>query len=107
MRFRPTQTNLVIDLDTDDASDTVRAIVRYFVPRYAKKVYFLSDQPAEWCGSGDGLSRVVEGQEPSNFIRSCRVVQRGFELFVVSPHDSRAGKEQWRALARELAAGAA
>ena len=107
MRFRPSATNLAIDLDTEDASEVVKALVQFFVPRYSRKVYFLSDQSAVWSQSVSGLSRVAENQEPSNFLRSCRVVQKGSELFVVAPRDSGFTQAQWRALADQLDAGAA
>ena len=107
MRFRATDSNLVINLDTIEAPKVVAAIVGFFVPRFAKKIYFLSDQQATWSRSISGLSRVTENQEPSNFTDSVRIIQRGQELVVVAASDSQVSRDQWRSLAKELAAGAA
>ncbi|MGH8054813.1 MAG: hypothetical protein ACREP4_12930 [Stenotrophomonas sp.] len=107
MQFRVTSSNLTIALDESEAQNVVSAVTRYLVPRFAKKIYFLSDQLAVWHQEIEGLSRVIEDQEPSNFLSSFRIVQRGSDLYVVAATRSKFSPENWRSLTKELMASAA
>ena len=104
MRYRATLDNLIIEAPTRSAADCVRRLVQLLVPRYTNKVYLLVD-PEVSLGTltEDGLAVVQPGSEPSNFLESFRLIQRGTELTVVSSRSHRFGADEWRALAKELA----
>ncbi|BDU16518.1 hypothetical protein [Lysobacter auxotrophicus] len=102
MRFKATDHNLTIDMDSDDPTELLRGVAGALVPRYARKIYFHSDQPIRTAING--VTVAVDGQEPTNFLRSFRVIHRGNTITVVSSNDRRFSQDLWRLLAEELLA---
>ena len=104
MRFKATQSNLMIQIEHEEVAEFLRKAIAYLVPRFTKGVYVLAE-PAELASAIPVGARVVlSGQEPSNFLSSFRIILRPGEAVVVSSTEHRLTRDQWREVAEHVGA---
>ena len=100
-RFTPSNENLRIAVDDSAVEDYVVAAARVLLKDGARKVYFLGSREREYpslvqrgCA---GLTVLMPGEEPSNFLESSRIIHRDGEIILVGA--SAKHTAQWRELA--------
>ena len=108
-RFTAGADNLRIEVDESSADQYAIAAAWALIRAGSRKVYFLGrpgrTYPSIRAAANAGISEVEEGQEPSNFLSSTRILHSEGELSVVSAKKLR--KDQWRAIATEIEASVA
>jgi hypothetical protein len=105
-RFTPSNDNLSIAIDDSAVEAYVVAGARALLKNGARKVYFLGSSGRRYPllrqrGSA-GVTVVMPGQEPSNFLESSRIIHREGEIILVSGKVTH--KAQWREVASEIEA---
>jgi hypothetical protein len=105
-RFTPSGNNLCIAVDDSSAEVYALAAAEALRKGGARKVYFRGvdgqDYPALVQLGQRGITLVLSGQEPSNFLTSSRVLHQDGELVIVSDKPMR--KEQWWEVAESIEA---
>lgn len=104
MRFTPTKNKLEILLESDEVAQCVQKVASFLIPRIAQKVYLLAEPAGLFDGVVKGVTVVTEGQEPSNFLSSFRIILRPDEMVVVGSRECPLTKSDWRKLGEGLAA---
>lgn len=102
MRFKISLENLIIELGENDPSIIINEACALLVPRFTNKVYFSSDTPIQIKNQLAGLKSIQNGNEPSNFYQSFRIIKRRSELVVVSSNAQRFSEKQWKDFAAEI-----
>jgi hypothetical protein len=108
VRYTKEASRLVLDVEPSDVEQTVACVKRFFVPRYARKMYFLGDDDRTYPGlellaeQCNDFTIVREGAEPTNLLQSCRVVHQENALVVVPGEHSRRRFDEWDALIAQI-----
>ena len=106
MKFRPTHDNRVIVAGVDEASAIVERAADLLTPEYTENIYLLCEGSQRIGAEHPGLRRINPGQEPSNFLQSCRIIVRDGEIVIVSSKEQVLSKQQWRSIGDTLRASA-
>ena len=105
-RFTPSNHNLRIAVDDSAVEAYVVAAARALLKGGARKVYFLGAPERQYPSLRQrgcaGLTVVVPGQEPSNFLESSRIIHGDGEVILVSANLMQ--KAQWREVASGIEA---
>ena len=104
MRYTPTENNLVIQYVASELTPLINGVVSLLVPKYTQKVYILAEPMSLYSLSLKNVVVVTRGNEPSNFLRSFRLILREEEIVVVPSHSHHVSQSEWRAFAKELLA---
>jgi hypothetical protein len=108
-RFTASGDTLRIEIDDSSADPYAIAAAWALVRAGARNVYFRGHPgriyPSIQAAANAGIHRVEEGEEPSDFLSSTRVLHAEGELVVVSARNLR--KDQWRTIASEIEAAVA
>ena len=108
-RFASGKDNLRIEIDEASADEYAIAAAWALIRAGSPKVYFRGEPgrtyPSIKAAAHAGIFMVEEGEEPSNFLDSTRILHAEGAIVVVSAKGLR--KDQWRAIASEIEAAVA